>query len=322
MVLPHTFHLPNTGTSIPAIGLGTWQSKKGEVGQAVKVALQSGYRHIDCAWIYRNEDEIGAAIKESGVPRKEIFITSKLWNGFHRPEHVELNLDMTLKALGTDYLDLYLMHWHVAFGLPEDGKPKALPKGKDGKTIIDWELTNDFVKTWRAMEALVDKGKVKAIGVSNFTLGRIKHLLTHARIKPAVNQVEVNWSFPQHELFDWCTTHNVLLEAYSPLGSNSSATYLQNPVIKDIADKNGVQPAQVIVGWLVRRGMVVLVKSVTPSRIRSNIQPFALDNATFESLQSQSRALKPQDLKRVGDPGVYWGLDIFDDSAYREDAKL
>ncbi|TDL19880.1 Aldo/keto reductase [Rickenella mellea] len=297
---------------IPTIGLGTWQSERGEVGQAVLTALKAGYRHLDCAWVYRNEAEIGAAIKDSGIARSELFLTSKLWNGFHAPEHVEKSLDETLKALQTEYLDLYLMHWPIAFGVPSDGKPRGFPKGPDGKVIVDWELSKDVLPTWRAMESLVDKGKVKNIGISNFSIGRCRKLLETTRIPPAVNQVEINWPFPQHELVDWCKLNGIVVEAYSPLGSNLSSKYLAESSLAEIARKLGGEPAQVIIGWLVKRGLVVLVKSVTASRIKSNLSPLDIPDDVFQELQRRSRSAVG---RRSLDPSKAWGVkpSLFED---------
>ncbi|KAF8519568.1 NADP-dependent oxidoreductase domain-containing protein, partial [Gautieria morchelliformis] len=254
---------------LPLASLRTWQ---GEVGNTVKVALEAGYRHIDCAWIYQNEHEIGAAINDSGLwSGKGLLQTSPLTDQPY--QKVQLNLDMTLESLKTDYLDLYLMHWSVKpFGVPEDGIPSAQPWGKDGNFLIDPSLTLDFVTTWRAMETLVSKGKVRAIGVSNFSIGRCKHLLRNCRIKPVVNQVGVNWTWPQHELLEWSKANNILVEANSPLRSNKNELPLSNAAIMGVAAASNVEPAQVVLGWLLKRGVVVLTKSVPPSRIQSNLR--------------------------------------------------
>lgn len=229
-----------SGRKIPALGLGTWQSKPGEVKAAVATALKVGYvslaqgslrntiltqlqqRHIDCAWIYGNEREVGEALAESKVPREELFICSKLWNSYHRPEDVEPILKETLKSLQLEYLDLYLMHWSVAFGRAPDGSISKTPKDSNGKVILDKALCDDPLPTWRAMEDMVAKGLCKNIGISNFNIRRCEQLLKGAKIKPVCNQVELNFSNPQPELLQWSKEAGILLESYSPLGSTGA----------------------------------------------------------------------------------------------------
>ncbi|THU85464.1 Aldo/keto reductase [Dendrothele bispora CBS 962.96] len=249
----------NSGDKIPSVALGLWKTKHREVGQAVKTALDAGYRHIDCARIYCNEAEVGKALKESNVPRKDFWITSKLWNASHAPEDVESSLDESLADLGTDYLDLYLIHWPVAMK-------------KDG-TYYHKELTANPYPTWQQLEEMVVKGKVRNIGVSNFNLRKIHNLTANPlKIQPAVNQVEINYFFPQPELLQWSKESGVLLEAYSPLGSDRRVSRSLNlPVVKEIAQELDMTPAQVIISWHVQRGTIALPKSVTPSRIVENI---------------------------------------------------
>ncbi|KAF8691877.1 reductase, partial [Rhizoctonia solani] len=283
--------------------LGTWKAPRGQVGDAVKTALKAGYRHIDGAWIYRNEEEVGQAIKESGVDRKDLWLTSKLWNSFHKPEDIEPVLDETLRHLQTSYLDLYLIHWPVAFKEP----------GPNGEIRVDHELTENPLPTWKKLEELVAKGKIRNIGVSNFNVRRLTNLTSapDIRIRPAINQVELNFFNPQPELVKWSKENKVLLESYSPLGSNDQVgESLKNPVVQDIAKDLKITPAQVIISWHVQRGTIVLPKSVTPSRVEENLHIFKLPEEQFEKLEKAAASHPPH---RVVDPSKSWGVDVFED---------
>ncbi|GAA5868949.1 hypothetical protein JCM16303_000314 [Sporobolomyces ruberrimus] len=300
MSLGKVFQIGTKGLKIPAVGLGTWQSAPGEVANAVKVAIQAGYRHIDCAAIYGNEGEVGQGIKAGGVARDQLFITSKLWNSEHHPDRVGPALDKTLSDLGLDHLDLYLMHWPVAFG---EGKTS------EGKPNIDWDLTNDVSPTWAAMEKLVESGKVKEIGISNFTIPKMEKLLEKAKIKPAVNQVELNLQCAQPELVAWAAKNDILLEAYSPLGS-TGAPQLEDSVVKEIAKAHNTQPANVLISWQVARGIVCLPKSVTPERIRSNFEDIELSKEEVAKLEERAASFGT---KRTVDPSEAWGVKIWED---------
>ncbi|KAM0791867.1 hypothetical protein ACM66B_004124 [Microbotryomycetes sp. NB124-2] len=301
MSLGRAFSIGTAGAKIPAVGLGTWQSDPGLVRKAVSTAIKAGYRHIDCAWIYKNENEVGQGIKDSGIDRKDLFLTSKLWNSSHSPERVEKALDETLNNLQVSYLDLYLMHWPVAFG---QGKTPS------GKPNIDWNLTDDPLPTWRALEALVDKGKVKHIGISNFTVSRAKYLLNKAKIKPAVNQVELNLHCAQPELVQWCLSNGILVESYSPLGS-TGAPQMDDPVVKELAEKYNVGPANILISWQVERGCICLPKSVTPERIVSNFKDVKLSKEDVDKINERAKEFGT---KRTVDPSKAWGVNIFDDS--------
>lgn len=263
-----------SGTKMPLIGLGTWESRPGEVGTAVRTALDAGCRHIDCAAAYRNEQEVGAALKASGIPRDQLFLTSKLWNDRRRPEDVRAALDKTLAELDTDYLDLYLVHWPVVWQRDTLMKPDSQASLKEA---------------WQTLESLVDSGKIRNIGISNYKESEIEELLSYARIKPAVNQIELHPRLPQRDLVAYCQQAGIGVTAYSPLGRGDvkKAGLLSSAVVQRIADAHGVSPASVILKWNVQRGVVVIPKSVNPTRIAQNVQqPW-----TYELSAEETRAL-------------------------------
>ncbi|KAF8993512.1 NADP-dependent oxidoreductase domain-containing protein [Cyathus striatus] len=295
--LPTHYTLPS-GDKIPSVALGVWRAEKGQVGDAVKTALKVGYRHIDGAWIYGNEEEVGQAIKESSVPRKDIWITSKLWNSFHTPEDVEPILDESLKKLGTDYVDLYLIHWFVIIAQLTNNQ-------------VDHDLTENPYPTWQKLEELVEKGKIRNIGISNFNIRRVHNLTANPlKIKPAINQVELSYWNPQPELVKWSKDNGILLEAYSPLGSQDRVKEsLSIPEVKSISSELGITPAQVYISWHVQRGTVVLPKSVTPSRVEENFKITPLPRHLFDKLEKAAASHKPH---RSVDPSKNWGVDIFE----------
>lgn len=258
-----TYRLAN-GVEIPMIGFGTWQTPEGAVAkQAVKDALEAGYRHIDTAAIYRNEVSIGQAIRESNLPREAIFVTSKLWNDAHGYEEAKQALDESLKKLQLDYLDLYLIHW-----------PNPL-RHRD-----NWQETN--AAAWRAMEEALAAGKVRAIGVSNFMPHHLEALFETATIRPMVNQIYLNPSDTQPEVVAYNRQHGILSEAYSPLGTGK---IFNAPVIQAIAEKYQKTIAQVALRWSVQQGFLPLPKSVTKERIVENLAIFDFE-LTKEDLEA------------------------------------
>lgn len=301
----------NDGRKMPQVGLGTWKSKPGEVKAAVKAAVKCGYRHIDCAAIYKNEAEVGEALAElfaeGIVTREELWITSKLWNDFHAATDVPEACAKTLTDLQLEYLDLYLIHWPVATGCTSK------------------ELTPAISETWGAMEALQQAGKTRSIGVSNFSAKKLAAMKEHAKVFPAVNQVELHPKLRQDGLLSACSELGTHLTAYSPLGSPDSASMIKHdgasvmahPVVVGIAEAVGKTAAQVLVRWAVQRGTSVVPKSVTASRIESNFDVFNWELTEAQMMELSS--VEPQ-LRMLH--GKFWcnpkgpyktPLDLWDD---------
>ena len=237
---------------MPQVGLGVWQAKDGqEVEKAVAVALACGYRLIDTAAVYGNEGGVGRAITNSPVPRSEIFLTTKVWNADHGYDQTIAAFEKSLQRLATDYVDLYLIHW------PVPAKDK-------------------YIETWRALEKLYSEGKVRAIGVSNFTIEHLERLMNETTVVPTINQIELHPHLSQKELRDFCHQHKIAVESYSPLGG-SGGTLLDVPLLHEIGRRYSKSPAQVIIRWHIQNGLIVIPKSITPERIRQNINVFDFD---------------------------------------------
>ncbi|CAL1266833.1 unnamed protein product [Larinioides sclopetarius] len=266
------------GNEMPIIGLGTYEAKPVEALNAVMNAIDVGYRHFDCALTYQNEKEVGLAIKEKivdgTVKREDIFVTSKVWSTYHRRAKVLECCNLSLKALGLDYLDLYLVHWPISY---KEGS-ELHPVNDKGEVLIE---NIEFQEIWKGMEDCYDKGLVKSIGLSNFNSEQIKSILSICRIKPTVLQVECHPYLQQNKLIQFCASHEISVTAYSPLGTPNRSwakpnepAVMEDPRIKEIADKHKKSPAQILLRFNVQRGISVIPKSVRVERIRSNFEIF------------------------------------------------
>jgi diketogulonate reductase-like aldo/keto reductase len=257
----------SNGVEIPCIGFGTWQTPNGDVAvSSVFGALEAGYRHIDTAQMYGNEESVGIAVKKSGIDRSDIFITTKLSNSVRGYRQTLYAVEQSLKKLDTAYIDLFLIHW-----------PNPV-KFRDR-----WQEAN--AETWRALEELYDAGRIRSIGISNFRPHHIEELMKTAKIAPMVNQIRLCPGDTQDEVVDYCRARGMLLEAYSPLGVGK---IFEVPEMRKLAEKYGKSVAQICIRWSLQRGYLPLPKSVTPSRIRENTEVF-----DFE--------LSPEDVRLIAD---------------------
>lgn len=257
------------GNTIPQLGLGVWRAENGgETEQAVAAAMKSGYRLIDTAMLYGNEEDVGKAIADSGIPREELFITTKLWNSDQGAENVRPALESSLEKLGLDYVDLYLIHW------PTPGRDL-------------------YVETWKEMQKLRDEGLIKSIGVSNFEPVHLDRLKAETGELPVINQIELHPDFSQQALRDYCRENDIQVESWSPIGG-SRGSILQNPVLQEIAEAHSKTAAQVVIRWHIQHGLVVIPKSVHEERIKQNIDVFDFkltdtDMAKIDGLNEDNR---------------------------------
>ena len=281
----HRFVLNNGSGEIPALGFGTSLSDNKKTRNAVKTAVEVGFRHLDAAERYRNEAEVGAALKElfadGTVRRGDLFVTTKLWNNNHRPERVRPALQASLDRLGLDAVDLYLVHTPFAFQPGDDQDPRD----PHGAVVYDDGVTLE--ETWAAMEALVDEGLSRAIGLSDIDAEGTREIVDTARIKPAVVEVESHPYHPQWELHELCKTHGIVLLAFASLGHALEPRLLDDALIVSIAGRYGKTPAQVLLAWGIQRGTAVLTGSVTPSRIRENFDVTALPESAIQEISER-----------------------------------
>ncbi len=338
MSLPKSFPLKSSNgksIQIPSVGFGTWAS--GETSWAkdsVLQALQAGYRHLDCAWMYGVDEAVGQAIRESGIPREEIFVTSKFWPHFGHPDNVGLCLDKILENMGLEYLDLYLAHWPVVW---KPASRQALEKARSGpdttredkgqvyegeKPVVEWEFCTEniatksgkqgsFVPTWKAMQECVRKGKAKAVGVSNFSVTEIKELLPHSEDVPvACNQVECHPWLPQREMVEFAKQHGIIVTCYSPFAGQKAdgSTLLKDEKVVALAENNGMDVGQLLQSWAVQRGTVPLGKSAAPKRIESNLDVRKLSDEDTKALDGLEIA---NGEGRTIDFTEAWGVPLF-----------
>jgi alcohol dehydrogenase (NADP+) len=290
-----TFTL-NTGAKIPATGFGTWQDADAQE-PAVTIALKAGYRHIDTARIYGTEKAVGQAIKNSGVSRDQLFITTKLWNNAHHPDDVEKQLDASLKDLGVDHLDLWLMHWPSPFARGDT----LIPKDSNGKIQ---KGDTDYVDTYKAMEKCLESGKIKAIGVSNFSKGELERLLKETSVVPAAHQIELHPWLQQNSFTDWHKQKGIHVTQYSPFGNQNEiydsgkdlGKLMDDPALVDIGKKHGKSGAQVALAWGIAKGHSVIPKSKTEHRIKANLEgDFKLPEEDVKKIDTIDKKLRFND---------------------------
>ncbi|KAH7245128.1 NADP-dependent oxidoreductase domain-containing protein [Fusarium tricinctum] len=319
-----TFTL-STGAKIPLLGYGTWQASPGEVGQGVYEALKVGYRHLDLAKVYGNQPEIAEALKKAfaeipGLKREDVFITSKLWNSQHDPKQVEAALDDCLQELGLEYLDLYLIHFPVAFknsGAPigEDLFPLTGGNQPDGDVVIDDSIS--IVDTWKAVTEL-PKSKARAVGVSNHTKEHLEAIIKGTGVTPAANQIERHPLLIQQDLIDYCKEKNIHVTAYSAFGNNMVGAPLlfTYPEIKNVAERltkekgKPVSPTQVLLAWAQVGGHSVIPKSVTPKRIAENFEEITLSEDDIREIEQVGKEQRRYNVPYVANK-PRWNVNIF-----------
>jgi diketogulonate reductase-like aldo/keto reductase len=278
-----TIPLVHGSGAMPAVGFGTLIPDQVDTKRATMTALEVGFRHLDGAERYRNEDAVGDALQEAirqgTVAREDVFVTTKLWNTNHRPERVGPAFEASLRRLGLDYLDCYLIHTPFAFQPGDDQDPRD----EHGDVIYDPDVT--LAETWQALERLVDDGRCRSIGLSDVTLEKVREIVGVARIKPAVVQVESHPYLPEWELLEFCQEQGIVLLAFAPLGHSLDPNVLTDPVITAIADQMHMSPAQVALSWAVQRGTAFLTTSTKPQRIEENYQIAVLPDDAMRAIR-------------------------------------
>ncbi|GJH20960.1 aldo/keto reductase [Caballeronia novacaledonica] len=292
----------NHGSGLmPALGFGTLIPDAATTLRATREALEAGYRHFDCAERYRNEREVGEALRtglaNGGIAREDIFVTTKLWNSNHRPERVEAAFEGSRERLGVEFLDLYLIHTPFAFQ-PGDEQD---PRDQNGAVIYDKGVT--LHDTWSAIERLVDQGKCRAIGLSDIGLDQLRGLYEAARIKPAVVQVEAHPYLPETELLDFCKENQIVFLAFAPLGHGIRPGPLEDPVITRIAARIGKTPAQVLLAWAIQRDGALLTTPKTAERARENLDVSALPADAFDEINRIETRQRFNEVVKTGSPG-------------------
>ena len=293
--------LNNGSGYMPALGFGTLIPDAAVTISATRDALEAGFRHFDCAERYRNESEVGDALQAGlaagGTARGDIFVTTKLWNSNHRPERVEPAFEASLNRLQLNYLDLYLIHTPFAFQ-PGDEQD---PRDQNGNVIYDKGIT--LLDTWRAMESLVDRGRCRAIGLSDLSMNELLPIYESARIKPAVVQVESHPYLPETELLQFCKEKGVVFLAFAPLGHGIRPGPLEDPVVLAVAAQVGKTPAQVLLAWAVQRGTALLTTPRTAERARENFNISALPEDALDEINSIQTRQRLNDVVNTGSPG-------------------
>src|SRR6202048_3055648 len=293
--------LNNGSGHMPAVGFGTLIPDAAATISATRDALEAGFRHFDCAERYRNEREVGEALQARraarGIAREDIFVTTKLWNSNHRPERVEPAFEASLDRLRLNYLDLYLIHTPFAFQ-PGDEQD---PRDQNGHVIYDNGVT--LLDTWRAMESLVDRGRCRAIGLSDISLNELLPIYESARIKPAVVQVESHPYLPETELLRFCKEKGIVFLAFAPLGHGMRPGPLEGPVISAIAARVGKTPAQVLLAWAVQRGTALLTTPRTATRARENLNVSALPEDALDEINRIQTRQRFNEVVKTGTPG-------------------
>jgi aldehyde reductase len=285
---------------MPVLGFGTLIPGAAETISATRDALEAGFRHFDCAERYRNEKEVGEALRAGlagGIGREDIFVTTKLWNTNHRPDRVEPAIEGSLERLGLDFVDLYLSHTPFAFQ-PGDEQD---PRDQNGNVLYDEGVT--LLETWQAMESLVDQGKCRAIGLSDITLERLTPIYEAARIKPAVVQVESHPYLPETELLEFCRKNDIVFLAFAPLGHGLRPGPLEDPVIVAIAERVGKTPAQVMLAWAVQRGTALLTTPRSAARARENFNVSAIPEEAVEEINRIQTRQRLNNVVTTGSPG-------------------